>query len=418
LNCAVAKPDVVFFTLFRTDNPYSSISLSMAKELARQGHRVFYVNHPYTLKDVATGMLRGDRALRRRLKNVLTGRTTYETLDAIPQNFVAATPPATLPINWLPPGRLYDSLQRRNNDIVLRTISKALREHGVRDFIFINCYDPFYAGYLPAEFGARLSIYHCIDDITQNAYTDKHGTKLENEAAARADVTFVTSTNLARLKAPYARRIEHYFNAADNAVFERVLHERFPRPAELDGRPGPVIGFIGNLDELRIDYPLLKKIAEANPDKTLLLVGPVNSPEPKQLGLDKLPNVVFAGPRRLDELPALVQHMDCALIPFRCNTLTASIYPLKINEYLAAGKAVVSTTFSDDIRSFAPYIYLAEDHDAFLRQIDAALAERDPAKVEERVGVSRGNSWEARIRQLWEVVAALAAAKNRATFQN
>jgi hypothetical protein len=153
----------------------------------------------------------------------------------------------TLPINWLPAGRLYDALQSFNNGIVLRAIAKTLRRHGVVDFIFINCYDPFYAGYLPAEFGARLSIYHCIDDITQNAYTDKHGTKLENEAAARADVTFVTSTNLARLKAPYARRVERYFNAADNAVFERVLHERFPRPAELDGRPGPVIGFIGTV---------------------------------------------------------------------------------------------------------------------------------------------------------------------------
>jgi hypothetical protein len=113
---------------------------------------------------------------------------------------------------------------------------------------------------------------------------------------------------------------------------------------------------------------------------------------------------VFAGSRRLDELPALLQHMDCALIPFRCNTLTRSIYPLKINEYLAAGKPVVSTAFSDDIRTFAPVIYLAEDHAGFLRRIDEALAEQNPELEQRRVEVARSNNWTARIEQLWKEI--------------
>ena len=395
--------DFVFFTLFRTDNPYSSISLSMAKEIAKT-RRVLYVNHPYTLKDVLTGLRAGDAALRRRLPRLLTGRPCYETLDTIPQNFIALQPPLTLPINWLPKGRWYDFFQRLNNRIVLRSIRRALRDQKIGPFVFINCYDPFYAGWLPSDMGATCCIYHCIDDITQNAYTDKHGTDLENQAAAHADITFVTSTNLANLKRPFAKRIEYYFNAADVEVFQRTRTETFPRPAELEGRPGPVIGFVGNLDELRIDYPLLKKIALAHPDKTLLLVGPINSPEPKALGLDQLPNVVFAGSRRLHELPPLLQHMDCVLIPFLCNTLTKSIYPLKINEYLAAGKPVVSTAFSEDIRGFAPHIYLAENHDHFLAQIGPALSENDPTLVEARVAVANSNTWAARIGQLEELV--------------
>lgn len=395
--------DIVFFTLFRTDNPYSSISLSMAKELAKT-RRVFYVNHPYSLKDLLTGLKNGDAALRQRLSHLLTGRLRYERVDTIPQNFLAAQPPLTLPINWLPPGKIYDFFQRLNNAIVLRTIRKVLKDNEIRNFVFINCYDPFFAGSLPKSMGARLSIYHCIDDITQNAYTDRHGTRLENEAVSQADVTLVTSTNLKKLREPFSDRIELYFNAADNAVFERVLTEKFPRPAELDGHRGQVIGFIGNLDELRVDYPLLRKIALAHPDKTLLLVGPINSPEPAEIGLDKLPNVVFAGSRRLDALPALLQHMDVALIPFLKNTLTRSIYPLKINEYLAAGKPVVATSFSDDIRSFGEVIHLADDHEEFIRLIDKALQENDPALRARRVEVSRANSWSARIRQLDEII--------------
>ncbi len=393
---------VVFFTLFRTDNPYSSISLSMAKELART-QRVFYVNHPYSLKDVWTGLRSGDPVLRKRLRGLFMG-TRYESVASIPHNFIAVQPPVTLPINWLPKGPAYDWLQAWNNRIILRSIRKVVRDHHVHNYLFINCYDPFYAGYLPKSMGARLSMYHCIDDITQNVYTDKHGTDLENDAVRHADVTLVTSTNLHKLKAPFSDRVVSLFNAADVAIFQKVITEKYPRPAELAGRTSPVIGFIGNLDALRIDYPLLKKVAEAHPDKTLLLVGPVNSAEPKALGLDQIPNIVFAGSRKLDDLPPLLQHMDCVLIPFLCNTLTESIYPLKINEYLAAGKAVVSTNFSADIRGFSKVIHLADDHDSFVRLIDTALADTDPDRVQQRLAVAHENTWTARIRQLWEIV--------------
>ncbi len=395
---------IVFFTLFRTDNPYSSISLSMAKELAKT-HRVIYVNHPYTWRDLLAGLRAGDPALRQRLPDLLRGRVRYEQLAAIPRNFVAVQPPLTMPINWLPKGRTYNFFQRRNNGKVLRAIQKALQDHSVGEYLFINCYDPFYAGVLPKKMGARLSIYHCIDDITQNDYTDKHGTDLENEAIRQADITLVTSTNLQKLKEPFSDRVETYFNAAEVAIFHQVWQHQYPRPAELAGRSGRVIGFVGNLDALRIDYVLLKQVAEAYPQHTLLLVGPVNSPEPAELGLDQMPNVVMAGSRQLADLPPLLQYMDCVLIPFRCNTLTRSIYPLKINEYLAAGKPVVSTSFSDDIRGFADCIYLAGEASEFIAHIGSALAEKDPAQVENRIAVANTNTWTARIGQLWALVA-------------
>jgi glycosyltransferase involved in cell wall biosynthesis len=357
------------------------------------------------LRDVLAGLRQNDLALRRRLRCILTGRNAVETLDSIPENFVVVTPPLTLPINWLPPGRVYDFFQRFNNGIVLRAIRRALKTEQMEEFVFINCYDPFYAGWLPLDLGAKTCIYHCIDDITQNAYTARHGERLENEACRHADFTFVTSTNLARLKAPHARRIVKYVNAADFSVFQQVLTQQYPRPELLAGRSGPVIGFIGNLDELRIDYALLKKIALHFPDTTLLLVGPLNSKAPAAIGLDRLPNVIFAGARRLHDLPPLLQHMDCVLIPFLCNTLTFSIYPLKINEYLAAGKPVVSTCFSEDIRTFADHCFLAETPEDFLTQIERALLENDPALVRRRTALAQTNTWEARIRQLRDLLA-------------
>lgn len=395
--------DVIQFSLFRTDNPYSSISLSMARELAKTV-RVLYVNHPYSWKDLWSGLWRRDRVLLRRLPGLLLFQNVYESLDSIPERFTAVTPPPTLPINWLPPGRVYRFFQGLNNRIILNAIRRAARKQGFERFVYLNCYDPFFAGYLPPDTGAVCSIYHCIDDISQDTYTARHGLQLENEACAQADITLVTSTNLYRLKKPVARRVEHFFNAADVSVFQRVLTETFPRPPELRARPGQVIGFIGNLDALRIDYALLHKIALAFPDKTLLLVGPLNSKEPDKIGLTRLPNVILAGARKLEELPALLQHMDCVLIPFLCNTLTYSIYPLKINEYLAAGKPVVSTAFSADIRTFANCCYLAESHDTFLQQIKKALSENDSDLITSRTKVAAANTWEARINQLGSLI--------------
>ena len=394
---------VVFFTLFRTDNPYSSISLSMAQELEKT-HKVLYVNHPYSLRDVLKGLQQGDVFLKKRLWRVLTGRNTYERLPGFSDRFLAVQPPATLPINWLPKGALYRFFQNINNGIVLRAIRKGMRRHGIGRYVYVNCYDPFFAATLPPKMGAETCIYHCIDDISQDPYTAKHGFDLEIEAIQKADLTFVTSSNLYALKAPFARRIVAYYNAADTRVFSRVITEKYPRPKELEGRNGKIIGFTGNLDALRIDYILLKKVAEAYPDCTLLLVGPVNSPEVKALGLDSMPNVVLAGSRKLADLPPLMQYMDCVLIPFLCNTLTRSIYPLKINEYLAAGKAVVSSSFSEDIRTFGHCIYLAESHEDFLEQIAVALAENDPALLRRRTEVAESNSWQARIQEFFSTV--------------
>jgi teichuronic acid biosynthesis glycosyltransferase TuaH len=395
---------VVFFTLFATDNPYSSISLSMAKELAKHT-RVLYVNPPYTLKDIHSARKNGDPLLKSRFWNMLLGRNTYESLSTIPDNFIAVQSPAVLPINWLPSGAVYDICRRLNNWRVERAVRKAIKKHGFDDFVFINCYNPYYATAWPRTEGAHVSIYHCIDDSSQNPYLAVHGADHEFEAATKADITFVTSTNLYKIMEPHAKKIYHYFNAADSQVFERVRTQKFDRPKELDGHKGPVIGFTGNLDDLRVDYQAIKKAAIAHSDKTFLLVGPINNTECAEIGLTSMPNVVFTGSRKLDELPQYLQHMDVALIPFKYNQLTRSIYPLKINEYLAGGKPVLATSFSEDIKTFGNVITLATDHDDFIAKIDVALQDSAPERAAQRVAVSQSNSWEARINQLWEIIA-------------
>jgi len=392
--------DIIYFTLFPWENAYSSVSLSFTREFVKH-NRVFYINHPYTVKDFVKGWKQP--MVKARKTDMLLNRMRYETIPELP-DVVAVQPPLTLPINWLGPGKLYDRLFEVNNQIILKTIKQVIKDYNLKNFIYLNCFNPYYAGALPKEFGAKLSMYQCIDDMTEEAYTAKHGARVEEEAIRNSDVAFVTSRNLHKLKKHLNPNLSILHNAVDISIFEKALERPLPRPKELEGAKGKIIGFTGNINEYRLDYPLFKMIAEQHPDKTLVLVGPLNSDCYKEYGLDKMPNVILTGGKHIRELPAFLQHFDVTIIPFLKNKLTASIYPLKINEYLAAGKPVVATNFSEDIRSFADVVYIAENEKAFVQAINRAIAENSAELIEQRVLTAKQNTWTERVKQFWEIV--------------
>ncbi len=392
--------DIIYFTAFRWDHPYSSVSFSFAKEFVKN-NRVFYINLPYTFKDFI-GSWKTDLGKIRRA-DFLKRKMRYETIPGH-ENIISAMPPPVFPINFLPKGSIYDTFLKYNNNVILNTIKQVIKDYNIKKYIYINCYNPHNLGFLPKSLNPAFNVYQCIDDITQDPWTNKHGLDLENNSVSQAEITVVTSRQLKRLKSRYTDSCYILHNAADISIFEKTRTETFEKPKELANINTQIIGFTGNLDHLRINYGLLKKIAEFHKDKTLLLVGPINSPEVTETGLDKMPNVIFTGSKDIRILPQYLQYMDVTIIPFSYNILTASIYPLKINEYLATGRPVVSTNFSEDIRSFSDVIYLADTDDDFLNLINKAIEENDTEKVNQRVEVANTNTWTARVEQFWGIV--------------
>ena len=342
--------------------------------------------------------------VKERRTDMLLNRMRYESVPGM-DNVVAVHPPLTLPINWMKPGKNYEKLFAYNNRIILNTIKQVVKDYNLKDYLYLNCFNPYYAGVLPKnEFKPLLNIYTCIDDMKEEEYTAKHGARLEEEAMRNADIAFVTSHNLKRLKKHLNPHTHILHNAVDISIFEKALNKKLPRPQELEGIKGKIIGYTGNINGYRLNYPLFKKVATEHPDKTLVIVGPLNSEDYKQHGLDKMPNVVFTGGKNIKELPAFLQHFDITIIPFLLNKLTASIYPLKINEYLAAGKPVVATNFSEDIRSFANDIYIAKNEDEFVKLISKGMAENNEEKIARRSATAKKNTWKERVREFWEVV--------------
>lgn len=392
--------DIIMLAIARWDGPYSSTAYSLAKEFSRN-NRVFYIDNPFTLKDYISGMKKDH--IRDRKSALLWGKNIYRKIEGLPENFTAVTPRMTFPINWMSPGKIYDSMLKRNDEVVINVIRRIIEDYQVKKYIFINNWNPFFAQEIPADIAPELYVYQTVDDMSQAPYVAKHGPRLEREAMEKADFGTATSQELARLLSNPHTHVHYLPNAADISLFKRAAQEELPRPKELQGLEGKkVIGYTGAIS-IRIDYQILKMIAETHKDKILLMVGPKGD-HFKEVGLEDMPNVIFTGRKDISELPAYLRYVDCTIIPFVCSKLTKSIYPLKINEYLAAGKPVVSTSFSDDINDFAGIANIARQPGEFVDMIQKCIEEDNDEKRLERMKIAETNTWEARVARFWELV--------------
>lgn len=392
--------DVVIISTSRWDNPYSSVGFSFAKEFAKN-NRVFYIDHPFSLNELAT-QYSNNPNIKSRIPALLLGKNAYRKINGLPDNLTIVTPKLTLPINWLNEGYLYDLLWKVNEQAAISALRKIIKDFSIRRYVFFNSFDPFYFKNIPIDIKPLVKIYQTIDDITQETYVARHGVRLEQEAIINADVSFGTSRELTKLIARYSDTVFCVPNAADFTLFQKAATQKLERPKELIGINKKVICYTGNIGS-RINYGLLKKVAVTHIDKLLLMVGPISNNDYKEFGLDQLPNVLMVGAKDINELPSYLQHSDCLLIPFEYSILTKSIYPLKINEYLTAGKPVVTTAFSEDIQDFSDVAYVAKTEEEFLIKIEQSIQENNPAKIMERIAKAAHNTWQARVSLFWEI---------------
>jgi glycosyltransferase involved in cell wall biosynthesis len=253
-----------------------------------------------------------------------------------------------------------------------------------------------------------MFIYYSVDNIGQSLYVSKHGPRLEAEMMRKADFALTTSRELWRQARKSNPKAYYLPNAAEVGLFIQKPHQYAERPPEFADIKTPIIIYTGHID-VRLDYDLIRGILHAHPGKTLVMVGPHSIDKGLYDELAAFPNMKFLGRRSLSQLPVYLHHSHCAIIPFKCNELTKSIYPLKVNEYLAAGLPVVATAFSEDIQGFSDVIEIADSQEDFCRKITAAITNDTETSRDERVKVASGNNWEDRARKFWEIVGQFAS---------
>lgn len=259
--------------------------------------------------------------------------------------------------------------------MLVSSIQPALVRHGLKNPIFWTSLPT--AVDVAGQLGDSGLVYYCGDDFGSLAGVD-HATvtQRESELVQRADLVMTASQTLALKHA--GRNTQLLSHGVDTALFSTPV----PRAADLPNDGRPIAGFYGSISEW-LDIDLLAQTIARCPDWHFVFIGKA------VVNIDRLrcfDNVHFLGERPHAALPSYSQHWDASLLPFANNAQIRACNPLKLREYLATGRPVVSTDFPalDDYRDFVHCVDSVTRLVTTLRHC-ASLA-RNPSQIEAVAG--------------------------------
>jgi glycosyltransferase involved in cell wall biosynthesis len=248
--------------------------------------------------------------------------------------------------------------------------------------------------YFLDHISADLVVYDIMDELAnfKNAAPDLP--QREARLLAQADIVFAGGRSLYRARKDDHANLHLFPSGVEPAHFARALDPVTETTAELEHLPGPILGYIGVIDE-RIDLGLLRALAAAHPEWSIVMVGPVAKIEPTEL--PRLPNIHYLGRQSYQRLPGFLKAFDVCLMPFALNEATRFISPTKTLEYMAAHKPIVSTPVPDVVESWGDVVFIALDADQFASAVGQVLAETEKGRrqrwLREETHVA-GNTWD------------------------
>jgi len=218
--------------------------------------------------------------------------------------------------------------------------------------------------------------------------------RLERRLLSLVDVVFVSSNGLLQKCQVYHSCVNLVPNGVD---FARFTQESAVALEKLAGFSPPIVGYVGSVADW-IDLDLVANLACQNPNWTIAMIGPAHTDTSQH---KEIPNLHFLGPVVYADVAAYLQQFDVCIMPFKVNDLTRDVNPVKMYEYLATGKPIVSTCLPE-VAQFGDLCYLSHTPDEFEEHVRIALTEQhlDSAEWSERrarrIAAASANTWDAR----------------------
>jgi teichuronic acid biosynthesis glycosyltransferase TuaH len=254
--------------------------------------------------------------------------------------------------------------------------------------------------------GERTSVYYAADDFSAGAellgMPRRRVEQAERRAATRADLVIAVSPLLAEKWEAYAKRVAVVRNGVSPFPSETADSSNLGTEILLSH---PIAGVVGTLSE-RLDMNLLKAIAETE-GLSLLLVGPATYRQERISfeALVALPNVQWTGPLDFDDLPSYYDEIDVGLLPYTMSRFNLASDPLKLLEYLAAGKPVVATELPAIAELDPPDVDVANQPSDFVAAVVRFVAtSADPTQRARRRDFAAEHSWGRRAEQVLELL--------------
>lgn len=253
----------------------------------------------------------------------------------------------------------------------------------------------------------NLILYEYIDEIHEDisgyipqAARKAFQTVLENE------VCMVVATADKLVKEVGKHRTTN-FTLVTNGVDYTHFSQSFTReeiPDEIKGMVDegkPIIGYFGALAKW-VDIDLLVEMARMRPDLNILLIGWKFSNDLRWRSINES-NITIIGPIDYSILPRYAFWFDVCMIPFLINEITESTSPIKLFEYMALGKPIVTTAIPES-RKYQS-VLIGENHQDFILKIDQALSLGDNTQYKDTLRKDAlNNTWDAKAKEIGKLI--------------
>lgn len=313
------------------------------------------------------------------------------------------------PVQPLPTWHKIPAIARLNKRLVFWNLQRVARRLGIHEpilWLYKNRCDYEYFGL----FNEKLIVYDSYDKQTAFIGFDQGKEYLssvidwETGVIRTANIVFAVSTGLYEDAKKMNDNCYLIPNGADSDLFETTPTVRIPY---LERIKKPILGYLGIMHYM-VDFDLLNYVTETRPNWSILFMGKywIRVPEDQKLfeRLLQKRNVHYVGEISREKIPEYLRYVDVCLMPMKRIELNYySEGPLKLWEYLAAGKPIVAVDQGIEYECHH-LVKVASDKEAFVRCTEEMLHEDNPDLVAERKRVARENSWDRRVETMVELI--------------
>jgi len=213
----------------------------------------------------------------------------------------------------------------------------------------------------------------------------------DRKLKASADLTVFVNRLLFNEERDQCRKAFYLDHGVDYESFS-TAEQIAQKPEDIATIPGPIVGFFGGIDDHTSNITLIEKIAELLPEMSFVLIGKASA---NVSGLQKQKNVWLLGQKPYEQIPHYGKCFNVAIMPWNQSRWINVCNPIKLKEYLALGKPIVSTPFPE-LKMYHDLIYQAGTPEEFAASIKRALAEDDDVRIAARRRRVAQTSWESK----------------------
>ena len=206
---------------------------------------------------------------------------------------------------------------------------------------------------------------------------------------SRADLVVYAAPHLMAEEAHETRRQLLVTPGVDLERFVAAGDAGGPEPEDVASIARPRVGFVGGIDAHTFDAPLFLDVARRLPETSFVMIGGSSLPN----GWCTLRNVTLLGRKPYEEVARYMAAMDVLVMPWNRSAWIAGCNPIKLKEYVAIGRPIVTTDFPA-LEGWRELMRVASDAEGFAAAIRASLA-RGCDVVGGRCAIS-GESWDAK----------------------